>query len=160
MRLENLSRIFYILVDKNNYTLHSQNEGFTFYFVSNGIKGDVLKVVSYKLISDDLYNLGFGDFDFESGTVSDTSITDNGDLRKVISTVIQTIHHFFDQNPSKQIYIEGSTILRTQFYHRIIDRYFDDFGTKYQILGFKGKQYELFNKLSEYEHFVIRIKKQ
>ncbi len=61
------------------------NESYLDYeFISEGPKGRIKKVVRFLQISDDVYNLGFGDLDEVTGEISDTVITDNKDSLKVL----------------------------------------------------------------------------
>ncbi len=56
------------------------NEENTYSFISVGRRGLVLKVVRFDEIESDIFNLGFGDFDFERQTLSDSIVSDNGDI--------------------------------------------------------------------------------
>lgn len=56
-----------------------------FYFISSGRK-NVMKVIEFENMGDEegnLFNLGFGDYDFESTGYDDNSKTGNNDGRKV-----------------------------------------------------------------------------
>jgi hypothetical protein len=48
-------------VEKYAYLANQNSRIFT--FLSEGIQGQILKVVIFEKIADDIYNLAFGDFD-------------------------------------------------------------------------------------------------
>ncbi|KRB59981.1 hypothetical protein [Flavobacterium sp. Root186] len=54
------------------------------------------------------YNLGFGDYNLESKNISDSENSNNGDVRIVFNTVLNTIPEFFRDNPDFPIYFQGS----------------------------------------------------
>lgn len=63
-------------------------------FISIGPKGKIKKLVQYTLIEDYeevTYNCAFGDLNEKEGTINDSTVTDNGDMVKVIATVVETI---------------------------------------------------------------------
>jgi hypothetical protein len=55
-----------------------------------------------------LYNLGFGDFDPITNQIDDKVVSDNGDLIKVMATVISLALKFLDDNPMAMVFFEGS----------------------------------------------------
>jgi hypothetical protein len=55
-----------------------------------------------------IYNLGFGDYDSETKSVSDKANSNNGDMRNVFNTVLSTVPKFFKDNPGFPIYVQGS----------------------------------------------------
>jgi hypothetical protein len=55
-----------------------------------------------------MYNLGFGDYDFETKSISDSQSSNNGDMRTVFNTVLNTVPKFFQDNPGFPIYVQGS----------------------------------------------------
>jgi hypothetical protein len=58
------------------YTMDADEELFTFEFESHGPKGRIRKIVQYtKTNWKDIYNLGFGDKDENTGEISDFSIS-------------------------------------------------------------------------------------
>lgn len=74
-----------------------------FYFTSEGPNGRILKKVRYSKIKykgiNNLYSLGFGDINNETGDFDDSVITDNHDREKVLATVAQTVILFLKRYP-------------------------------------------------------------
>jgi hypothetical protein len=70
------------------------------------------KIVEHSLIETrenrKVYNLGFGDYNAETGQVIDDEVFNRGDGRIVLNTVLLTIPLFFDQNPNDALIVQGS----------------------------------------------------
>lgn len=110
------------------YELSNENDIYLFFSV--GKKGIFPKVIVYEPIAENIYNLAFGDLDILSGAVDDKSISNNGDLSKILATVIHSIVLFLDKNPYAQVNFKGSTLTGTKLYQRIIVKYGDTFMKK------------------------------
>ena len=99
----------------------SQKEGFdVFLFFSEGKNGNTPKVIAYQYISDLVYNLAFGDLNIKTGELDDLSISNNGDIIKIMATVIKTLSVFFKKHPKVNVVFKGSDDLRIKLYQRII----------------------------------------
>jgi hypothetical protein len=133
------------LFDKDSYV-----------FESIGPNGSIYKVVIFSEIENGKYNLGFGDYDLLTNDIDDKIVSDNGDMVKVIATVVGIALKFLSENPMTYIYIKGSTTLRTQLYNRIINRNYDDLIQSYEIYGSQNDISEVFQKNTPYESFLIR----
>ena len=126
-------------------------------FESIGTNGSIFKVVIFSDIGNNLYNLGFGDYDPITNEIDDKVVSDNGDMVKVIATVVGIALKFLAENPMTYIHIEGSSSLRTQLYNRILNRNYDDLIDLYEIYGSKNNDIpEIFQKNTPYESFLIR----
>ncbi len=66
-----------------------------------------------------IYNLGFEDL-LASGKIDDKANSNNGDIIKVLSTVILIIKDFTEENPEAKIAFSGSPKERTALYQRIL----------------------------------------
>ena len=136
-------------------------------FVSIG-KVDVIKIVQYEMVEElngrRIYNLGFGDYDFENGTILDDRNTNNGDVYTVFNTVLSTIPSFFESFSNGIIMVEGSDSRpefvghckencgkkcvdecknfnrRINIYRNYIDKHYNQLSIDYQFLG--GYKYE------------------
>ena len=80
-------------------------------FLSRGRKS-IIKIVQYilteTLSGQDVYNLGFGDYDFENERIKDDILTSNGDVYKVFQTVLSTVPLFLNQRPESIVLVRGS----------------------------------------------------
>ena len=69
------------------YQLSSSDKLLTFEFISEGNKGMIHKIVKYQATHyKNIYNLAFGDKDYSTGDIDDTTISNNGDSEKVLAT--------------------------------------------------------------------------
>lgn len=125
-------------------------------FESIGQNGSIFKVVVFSEIKNNIYNFGFGDYDLQTKAIDDKSVSDNGDMKKVIATVISVALKFLSENPMTYIYFKGSTPIRTLLYQRIINQHFDELIQSYEIYGLNDDEPEPFRKNKSYESFLIR----
>lgn len=148
-------------MNRQPYEFRADRDNLQFDFYSVGPQKSVKKIVVYSPFPDvpDLFNLTLAD-SFSDGSISDTSVTDNGDMEKVLATVIQTIFHFFAANPDKRIYIEGSTPTRTRLYGVVIARELALIQENFLVYGLSDYEMTPFEKNHQYTAFVIALKKQ
>ena len=103
-----------------------------FVFSSVG-KSIIIKLVEFSTTgTPDLYNLGFGDL-LPNGIVDDKARSGNGDIVKVLVTIVQIIRDFSTQHSNAKIVFAGSTPERTKLYTRIVKMYYKDFCKEYKI---------------------------
>jgi hypothetical protein len=103
-------------------------------FISEG-KKRITKVVEFiPLGIGNLTNLGFGDL-LPDDSIDDKANSNNGDLVKVLATVIDILRHFTMQHPDAEIYFEGSTEERTVLYSRILKNYYSVYSKEFAIAG-------------------------
>ncbi len=80
-------------------------------FESKGERS-IVKAIEYsfvrKLSGRKVYNLGFGDYNEEDGSIIDDVNSNNGDMRKVFSTVLNTVPKFFSEYKESAIWVQGS----------------------------------------------------
>ena len=118
-----------------------------FEFISQGPKGDIPKIIVFSKISENgLYNLAFGDLDTKTGYVSDRVISNNGDSKKVLATVIQALYIFFNRYPTCIVIAKGSTKSRTRLYRMGISKFHNDVKHLIYIAG-------RVNEVSDWEEF-------
>ena len=101
-------------------------------FISTG-KKRIEKVVDFVPIGiKNIMNLGFGDL-LPDGSVDDKANSNNGDIVKVLVTIVQIVRSLILQYPDAKIVFTGSTAERTKLYERIIKMYYEDFRTEFKI---------------------------
>ncbi len=107
----------------------------------------------------DLYNLGFGDKDPQSGYISDLAITDNQDSQKVLATVARTLFLFTERYPHAVVLATGSSIARTRLYQMGISNNLAAIQKDFDVLGLTIEQkWEPFRKNATYYSFAVRRK--
>ena len=152
----------------NNFTPYKtqtdfQDNNFKFFFISDGIE-KIVKAIEYSSfrIMDGrrVFNLGFGDYEQESGAVLDDTNSNNGDMYKVFYTVLHSVPLFFKHNPIDAIWVQGSDSdedfidtckpnckkkckdnfcknihRRIKTYRRFVDQYFEELSKEYLFFG-------------------------
>jgi hypothetical protein len=143
---------------KNAYPIQESDSHLRFTFFSRGPKGVIEKLVEYQEYSGSpgLFNLGFGDVRNEK--FDDVVVTNNGDMEKVLSTVVSTLIEFFKVYPGSFVIITGSTPSRLRLYRILISRNLILIKTRFELFGFKETEIELFKKNIDYDGFVIKKK--
>ena len=141
------------------YPLNSSDKMMTFEFVSEGDKGLIYKLVRFQETNlKDLYNLGFGDKNLETGEIDDKIISNNGDSEKVLATVVATLYAFTDKYPDVWVYATGSTKARTRLYRMGITKFLNDVKKDFEIFGELENDWDKFKIGIEYEGFLVRRK--
>ena len=75
--------------------LYKTNPSYLDYeFDSVGPKGIIKKVARFIEIGTNLYSFGFGDLNKNTGEISDTIVSNNGDGDKVLATIASIIYDF------------------------------------------------------------------
>ena len=143
-------------MNQPTYTVKFDTDNDYYIFESIGKNGSIFKVVAFSKIQHNVYNFGFGDYDIQTKDINDKSISDNGDMVKVLATVIDIALKFLAENPMVYILIEGSSLTRIQLYQRILNTHYEDFIDSHEIYGFKNNNFEEFQKNTSYESFLIR----
>jgi len=107
-------------------------------FVSEG-KKRIDKVVEFvPMEAPNVMNLGFGDLLLD-GSIDYMAISNNGDIVKVLKTVVEILKHFLAQHPKVTVYFTGSTLERTKLYSRILKTYYSLFSEGFLIYGILQK---------------------
>ncbi|WP_207632580.1 DUF6934 family protein [Foetidibacter luteolus] len=143
----------------NRYSFESSPDMLTFEFNSTGPKGTITKVVHYTEINvRGYYNLGFGDKDPKTGFISDLTVTNNSDSKKVLATVAQTLYFFTECYPGAVVIATGSTLARTRLYRIGVANNLTDIEKDFIILGLTDEDWEPFRKNTTYHSFAVRKK--
>jgi hypothetical protein len=104
-------------------------------FVSVGKKGNLTKLVAFQNIQANLYNLALLDYDEATKTIDDESISDNGDMSRVLSTTWKIMFHFLQSFPEKEVAIHGNTDTKQKLYKRLISSNLLSLKQQYNVSG-------------------------
>lgn len=141
------------------YKTNPDEDLHSFSFISEGKNGKVEKVIRYEKITDDVFNLGFGDKDPITGKINDKVVTNNGDTEKVLATVVSTVFTFTERNPNAYIYATGSNHVRNRLYRRGITKYLSEALDTFAIYGMlPNQEFEIFNPNTDYVGFLLHLK--
>jgi hypothetical protein len=126
-----------------------------FHFESIGPKGTIRKIVKFTFHGKNLCNLAFGD-QIEGG-FDDEVISDNGDMRKIIQTVVNITLFFSHLHPDCRIMIHPVDRKRKLLYNRIFQVFETAILQFYEVEGFlvQEKKREPFNGKKWYDAFVL-----
>ena len=130
-------------------------------FISEGPKGQIKKMVQYtETGTENVYNLAFGDYDDETNSINDLSITNNGDSLKVLATVASTVYAFTDKYTNAWIFATGSTAVRTRLYRMGITNNIEEIKSDFEVYGLTTETnvWEEFIIGEDYEAFLITKK--
>jgi len=107
-------------------------------------------------------HFGFGDLR-PDGSIDDKANSNNGDIVKVLATIIEILREFTSHHPETAIYFRGSTLERTRLYTRIIKTYYAEFNKEFKLLVMIGdedkNQIQEFDPMSSTEIFAFLIKR-
>lgn len=135
------------------------NEAHRFDFVSVG-KEIIQKTVVFDQIDQTLlYNLMLADIT-DTGEEDVLVVSNNGDMKKVLTTVFQCIDVFLKLNPDAIVVFYGSTPERTDVYQWAITRELANTSARFNIQGYNGTDFENFNPKIKYFAFAISLKNQ
>ena len=131
----------------------------TFCFTSYG-KKEIIKIVEFqKTAKAGVYNLAMGDM-IDKKSFSDKVISDNGDIRKVLTTVVNIVQIYTKKYSGRSVFITGNTSTKTNAYQRIIRMYYPVFIDEFDIFGYIDEDIkEPFNQKNNYVAFIVKRKK-
>jgi hypothetical protein len=121
------------------YPLEISEDKLHYRFVSKGLSGDIIKLVNYENYEDDIWNLAFGDANEDETDFDDTTISDNGDMRKVIRTIFETGVIFTDTHPKRNILIIPVDRQRQILYNRVFSDKYEEIEEHFIIEGINSK---------------------
>lgn len=108
-----------------------------------------------------IYNLGFGDYNPDTRTIDDEIITNNGDSLKVLATVASTVYAFTEKYPDALVFATGSNNIRTRLYRMGISNHLEEIKTDFEVFGLRidNNSWEEFIIGEDYEAFIVKRKK-
>jgi hypothetical protein len=132
-------------------------------FISTG-RYKIIKAVDFSQTTiNGVYNLAFGDV-LADGSLNVMAKSNNGDILKVLATVVQIIRDFTTLFPDAYIFFVGSTEERTKLYSRILRMYYAQFCKEFIIKALIKKKdsyeevvFDPFNAFNYSAFFIKRI---
>ncbi|CAG5069830.1 hypothetical protein DYBT9623_02567 [Dyadobacter sp. CECT 9623] len=143
-------------MNKDGYDLIVSADAKRFYFESVGKRGCFQKQIAFVPIGRTSYNLALLDYDPNISDYSDLPVTDNGDMERVMATVINAIYEFFEMNPVATIYFAGNTPAKTRLYQAVINNCLDMGSKEFVIYGRQDDEWFPFTRSGRYTGFLIR----
>lgn len=137
------------------YTFQYKRSADIYVFDSVGTKGIVRKIVKFDRIGSNLFNVSLVDLDQQTGRVSDSVTTNNGDADRVLLTVASIILNFMEKHPGVTISIQGSDAKRTRWYQMSLARNWRLIAPRFKVLGYIHGDWEDFRKGVNYVAFSV-----
>lgn len=148
-------------MNKPRYVFTTEEYSEVFEFISEGPKGRIKKIVQYSGTNiENVFNLGFGDYDEETGEIDDKTISNNNDSEKILTTVAATVYAFIEKHPGVSIYAIGSNDVRTRLYRIGITNNLEEIQKDFHVFGLKNDSWEKFEKGVNYDAFLVKRKFQ
>jgi hypothetical protein len=123
---------FEILCVKDNTYPYDHTQASRYTFTSIGKKRIVKEVVFTYTGLRNIVNMGFGDV-LPDGSVDDKANSNNGDIIRVLATILQILIDFTSKFPDTEIFFSGSMQERTKLYTRILRTYYSTFNKHFII---------------------------
>lgn len=143
------------------YQISTNEDQTVFWFTSQGPKGNITKIVIYSEMNEpEMYNLALGDYDPLTDIIDFESVTNNGDRDKVLTSVVDTVYAFFANNPDHILHFKGSDLARTRLYQMAIANFIEELSENFDIYGKLNNKILRFRKGTNYEAFLIQLKKE
>lgn len=142
------------------YEFERKGTELVFCFTSEGVR-PIEKTVRFSKIhklGQTYYNLAFGDYDSETDQLDDKVVTDNGDMRRVLRTVVSIVEVFFSEHPTERLHIDGSDAIRHSYYHKLLHDYSDLITRLYNIEGSSNGKVEPFKRKTEYNFLIVSVR--
>lgn len=144
------------------YEISSEEIKVIYKFISDGPKGQIMKVVEYTEFDEEgIYNLSLADVHTgESVYFNDyTSISNNGDTKKILTTVISTLFAFTERFSEAKIHFAGNNAARTRLYRMVISNSFNWLSANFYVFGLHDNKWQGFKSKVQYEAFLFVRKK-
>ena len=129
----------------------------SFYFVSEGKKGEIVKVVVFQFLYANNYNLAFGDLKSDT-SIDDKIVSNNDDATKVLSTVVKCVYDFLEKHSEAIIHITPVDSKRKSLYNYVFQKRKEEIEGRFVILAKINDRTELFDTNKMYDKFILHQK--
>lgn len=150
-------------LEKYDFVTNSAYTSFS--FQSAGQHGVIEKVINYQPIpgfvlpdGSQVVNLGFGDWDKHSSKVDDSTVSNNGDRGKILSTVASTIFAYMEKNGGQPVFAKGNCPSRTRLYQMSLNAHLQEVEEFFHLFGLLDDGWHRFQRGVNYQAFLV-IKK-
>jgi hypothetical protein len=140
------------------YEVEQKKEGMIWKFFSDGPKGLIRKLVEFQhapYVGFNVYNLFLGDYDEGKDRADDGVISDNGDYKIILWTVMWIIGKFVNLYPQSIILIRGTTASRSRLFQMGIALAWVEIQRRNEVWGRRANKWSPFEKGINYEEFLV-----
>lgn len=135
------------------YALRKLENRLEFAFVSEGRRGQVLKLIRFDEVREGFWNLAFGDA--VQGELRDSVVSNNNDVAKVLNTVALAVYEFFYTHPAAKLVLMPVDERRRRLYNAVFRRRQQEIETTFRVLGGIGDRVEAYNPANLYDVFIL-----
>ena len=144
-------------MDLEFYPFYADEDRLYFDFLSVSPERTIRKAVIFTPLSTHkVFNMALVDVR-PDGSICDKTISNNGDLEKIMATVFQCVAQFFEFYPQANIYVQANTPARNRLYRIIISRELSRIKKYYEIYGTIDSVAELFEPGKDYKLYTIKL---
>lgn len=126
-------------MESPTYELAANADFTVFEFTSSGSNGTIQKAIKYtQTLNHNVYNLGFGDIIFTDDStieIDDDTLSNNGDLQKVIATVVYSVYLFTERYPEAYIIFGSSNKAKLRLYRMLLSRNLPEILKTFAVFG-------------------------
>ena len=140
-----------------HYELKPRKRKTLFYFVSEGEQGEILKVIGFQPVRGKIWNIYFGDIT-KSG-FSDSVVSNNADIYKIMNTVAFALYQFMGEYPSRIVRIAPVDDKRKRLYNAIFQRRIHEIEANFDVFAKKDNRFEVYSPNTTYSIFELHFKK-
>lgn len=122
------------MIDIETYTLETTSNFYGFELISEGQKGEIQKIIIFTpTLLENVYNLGFGDYDVVTGEINDMIVSNNGDTKKILATIANSVLLFTEKYPNFSVIATGVTPARTRLYRIGLQEYWTEISAVFYV---------------------------
>lgn len=141
------------------YPLKSSQNFTKFEFVSLGVKGKIKKVIVFQCLSNGWWNLAFGDKSDLEDDFDDAVVSNNGDVKKIIQTVVNAVYDFTETYPEREIFIQPVDSRRGTLYNLVFKHHWLAISKNFKVFGSTDFiNLVKYNPRFEYQFFLLKRK--
>lgn len=149
-------------MDLQSYEPHLTRDHLCYTFTSKGSRGEIQKLVKFKLLQTQpvvVYNVAFGDVSKSEIGFDEDVISNNGDRDKVLRTVASIVILFCRRHPQVYVAAKGRSASRNRLYQMMISNRLAEIEGRYEIFGTLGSDTVAFRKNINYDGFLVKEKR-
>ncbi|MBO9617273.1 MAG: hypothetical protein J7619_31605 [Dyadobacter sp.] len=139
------------------YQFEASADYLYFWFESCSSGCTIPKIVEFDEIEIGTFNLAFGDID-SHGRLNDSVVSNNGDMEKVLATVVQVVLTFLEKYPTRRVYFSGNSPARNRLYRAILSRDIENWSNVFEVDGITEGERIAFRQGVNFEGFIVKRK--
>ncbi|RAJ92997.1 hypothetical protein LX87_04509 [Larkinella arboricola] len=142
------------MLEPYSYTISGDRKKFD--FTSAGPKGRIPKLIEFSPVHEQIHQLGLTDRLANGESDLTLPPTNNGDVYRVMSTVIESMVCFFNEHPDQWVWIKGASAKHRRLYHRFLTTQLPAKNSHYLFYGIQSDQtWDAYQPGIDYESILV-----